>query len=148
MQLFIAAVASEVRSSTLPPIVSNFRDFLRHFECPFCCNWCLPLLMACCKSFGSDFRYRTFEKKAHEIRQANDIEKTVKTLKSSIIPRTCNFWNFLSPSCLPDWYSLPYFTSKINELDLIFLPNYPFPFFFLPLLGLYRPLWRFLSIIY
>ena len=48
---------------------------------------------------------------------------TSRTLsyKSSFIPRTCNLWNVLPTSCFPESYSLPYFKSKINKLDLISL---------------------------
>ena len=55
--------------------------------------------------------------------------------KSSFIPRTCNLWNVLPPSCFPESYNLSSFKSKINKLDLISLSSYPFTFFFLPLLG-------------
>ena len=43
--------------------------------------------------------------------------------KSSFIPRTCNLWNVLLPSCFPESYNLPSFKSKINEFDLISLSS-------------------------
>ena len=41
--------------------------------------------------------------------------------KSSFISRTCNLWNVLPSSCLPESYNLPSFKLKINKHDLIFL---------------------------
>ena len=43
--------------------------------------------------------------------------------KSSFIPRTCNLWNVLPSSCLPESYNSPSFKSKINKLDLVSLSS-------------------------
>ena len=43
--------------------------------------------------------------------------------KSSFIPRTCNLWNVLPSSCLPESYNLPFFKSNVNKLDLISLSS-------------------------
>ena len=43
--------------------------------------------------------------------------------KSSFIPRTCNLWNVLPSSCLPESYNLPSFKSNVNKLDLISLSS-------------------------
>ena len=56
--------------------------------------------------------------------------------KSSFIPITCNLWNVLPSSCLPESYNLPSFKSNVNKLDLISLSSELLAFFFLPLLGL------------
>ena len=43
--------------------------------------------------------------------------------KSSFIPRTCNLWNVLPPSCFHESYNLPSFKSNVNKLDLISLSS-------------------------
>ena len=50
---------------------------------------------------------------------------TSRTLshKSSFIPRTCNLWNVLPSSCLPESCNFPSFKSNINQLDLIYLSS-------------------------
>ena len=55
--------------------------------------------------------------------------------KSSFIPRTCNFWDVLPSSYIPESCNLPSFKTKIDNLDLIFLS--PLSFLLLPMLGLY-----------
>ena len=56
--------------------------------------------------------------------------------QSSFIPKTCTLWSVLPSSCFPESFNLPSFKSKINKLDLMFVPSQPFTFFSLPLLGL------------
>ena len=48
---------------------------------------------------------------------------TTLSQKSSFLSRTCNLWNVLPSSCLPESYNLPSFKSKMNKLNLISLSS-------------------------
>ena len=49
----------------------------------------------------------------------------------SFISRTCNSWNTLLSSSVPESYNLLASKSKINKLDLISLYSWPFTVFYL-----------------